>query len=174
MATSVLAIDTGSHSAAAIGAEAPPILASVHLTAGNDPDDHGPRYAQYAEWLADLIAVHQPGVLAFESPLVPRGNNMITNANTVRFLLGLAAITELTGHDAGLRVFEANLQSTKRHFAGTGRADKPAMMARCRQLGWAPKNHNEADAAALWSYAKSILEPGFAYRMTPLLGRAHG
>lgn len=167
----VLAVDCGTVSGAAVdGERGIPILTSKRLGA-IDADDHGARYAVFEQWLCDLIAVHQPTAFAFESPLVPRGNNVLTNANTIRFLLGLAAVAELVGTRAGLEVFEANVQQVKRHFAGNGRADKTAMMQRCRLLGWNAKNHNEADAAGLWALAKSTLDPKFAPQTTPLFGR---
>ena len=44
--------------------------------------------------------------------------------------------------------------SIKKHLTGNGRATKQQMMAACRTLlGIAPKNDNEADAAALLSLA---------------------
>jgi hypothetical protein len=56
----------------------------------------------------------------------------------------------------------------KKHFAGTGRADKSAMIARCRQLGWPARNDHEADAAAVWSHIKALVDPKFSLTVTPL------
>jgi Holliday junction resolvasome RuvABC endonuclease subunit len=46
----------------------------------------------------------------------------------------------------------------KRHIAGKGNADKPAMIAAVKALGFAPADDNEADALALlhWAIAQGI------------------
>lgn len=67
-----------------------------------------------------------------------------------------------------------NIASIRRHFVGghvtsaayghlpvaarkaaARKAGKAAVMNRCRALGWAVRNDNEADACALWDYAAS-------------------
>jgi hypothetical protein len=39
---------------------------------------------------------------------------------------------------------------------------------RCRSLGWAVNNSDEADACALWDYQICHLRPDLAARTTPL------
>lgn len=154
--------------------EGRPIFATFHGPRHAAREDYGVRYAAFRAWMVDTITVHQPELIAIEAPLMPRGDNMKTNLITVRLLMGLAAVAEEVAATMGVRCVEENVQTIKKHFAGTGRADKDAMLARCRQLGWAVANHHEADAAALWSYCKAKTDPKFQYSTTPLFaeGRA--
>lgn len=141
-----------------------------------DGIDYGRTYAGFRGRLVALIGVVKPSCVAFEAPMHVvggHGSSRPTNQATVRVLFGLAAITEEACGSLGVLCFEVNIATIKKHFAGHGRAEKNAMMARCRQLGWAVENDNEADAAALWCYAKSIRDPKWSPNGTPLFGGAH-
>lgn len=138
-------------------------------------NDFGTAYVALERFIVDAVSVHQITHLAFEAPLVMAGRagaKVQTNVNTVRKLLGLAAVAELVGTRLGLQVYEANVQTVKKHFAGTGRATKDDIKARCRLLGWPIKDDNAADAAALWSYAKSLFDRSWAPRSTPMFAGA--
>lgn len=137
-------------------------------------EDLGAAFLDFEERVEDLIAVHQPAVLAFEAPLViggGRGTTRPTNHNTIRLLFGLAAIAELVGTRRQLRVFEAHIGTVRRHFCGSGRADKADVMARCRLLGWDVKTNDAADGAAIWDFARHTLRRPTS-NAGPLLGRA--
>ena len=136
--------------------------------------EFGRTFAGYRRWLVGLIGMVKPATVAFEAPLqIVQGNRskVRTNQNTIRILFGLAAITEMVIAEAGVRPYEANVMTVKRHFAGSGHADKAAMKARCRQLGWQIVDDNAADAAALWAYMKALEDPKWAPRSTPLFAR---
>lgn len=123
-------------------------------------EDLGGAFVDFETHLEDLITVHQPAVLAFEAPLViggGRGTTRPTNHSTVRLLFGLAAIAELVGTRRHLRVFEAHIGTVRRHFCGSGRADKRDVLARCRLLGWDVKSADAADGAAIWDFARHTL-----------------
>lgn len=154
----VLALDLSSHTGWAIdrptGGEKP-LSGVVDLPL--DGDEYGRAFVAFEQFLCDAIAAHAPDAVAFEAPLMHRGSNFITTEQTVRLLFGLAAITELVAHRSGLMAYEVNVATVKRHFAGNGRATKADMMARCRQLGWEVKDHNAADACAVWDFVRHKL-----------------
>lgn len=118
--------------------------------------ENGRTFKYFDEWLSDFVSLVRPDVLVFEAPL--NIHNAFTSENTVRLLFGLAAIAELVATRYGLQRFEANNATVRKHFLGSARgksADlKLKTMARCRALGWYPKDHNEADAIALHDYAR--------------------
>jgi crossover junction endodeoxyribonuclease RuvC len=154
----VLALDLSSHTGWATDAPGggdKPLSGVVDFDLNGD--EYGPTFSAFRQWLTDAAGVHNPEVLAFEAPLMPHGGNFMTSEQTVRLLIGLAAHAEQIGHALGLETVECNVQTVKRHFAGTGRADKAAMLARCQQLGWNIRNHNAADAAAVWDYTRHSL-----------------
>ena len=84
----------------------------------------------------------------FEAPLLPR----TTSFKTVTKLHSLAGITELLCLRSQVKVRSANNTTVKKAFTGHGRAEKSAMCDRAKQLGFNPKDDNEADAIAIWFY----------------------
>lgn len=176
----VLALDISTRTGFAHDGHDPgrPISGVIRLpkAAGDDLDgwELGPLFADYRRQLAALVLVLQPDIVAFEAPLqIVHGREAAarTSQNTIRLLFGLAGITEGLLAEKKLRSYESNIASVKKHFAGSGRADKSAMVARCRQLNWEVQDHNAADACGLWSLVKSLHEPGWSPSSTPLFGR---
>lgn len=133
-----------------------PLLETLRLPKPPDPDDFGVRYAALAGAIRDRIAVHGLKALAYEAPIMT-GKGVVMNRRTAQLLIGLTAIVELVAHEAGIPVYMEEVSTVRKHFCGNGRADKPAVMARCRTLGWAARNDNEADAAALCDYVRHTL-----------------
>lgn len=128
----------------------------------------GLKLKSFAAWLYELIGVIEPDLLAIEAPLVQRGGNFKSNIDTARLLNNLAGTAHYVAACAGVPVTEKNVGTIKLHFAGSGRADKRAMMERCRQLRWTVRNDHEADAAGLWCLVKSERQPLWAPTATPL------
>jgi hypothetical protein len=136
--------------------------------------EYGRTFAAFRKWLVDFIGVVKPGTLAFEAPLqIVQGHRakVSTNQSAIRILFGLAAIAEMTATECNLRPYECNVQTVKRHFTGSGHADKDAMMARCRQLGWPAQDHNGADACGVWCLVKGLQDPSWRPAMGPLFQR---
>lgn len=125
--------------------------------------DYGRAFGTFERWLMDTIIAHEPDVVAFEAPLIVggrHGTTAPTNVATVRLLLGLCSIAELVAHRAQLECFETHIQSVRKHFTGSGRAQKRDVLERCRVLGWHVGTNDEADAAAIWDYARHTLRAG--------------
>lgn len=119
------------------------------------------RFAEaYNEWLLDMITLESPGLVVFEAPILA-GQTTLT---TARKLTGLAWHTEFVCRLREIRCAEHHLQSVKKFFAGSGRADKAAMIAAARRQGWDPKDDNAADALGLWACAVHQKCPQHAQR----------
>lgn len=135
----------------------------------------GATFESFRRWLIGKIDEVKPWSIAFEAPLHVLRAGVRSNQQTLRILFGLAAMAEAVAYELDIAIAEANIGTIKSHFAGSGKADKDAMVARCQQLRWdigAPADHNRADAAGLWSLAKSLSDPKFAPIATPLFARA--
>lgn len=172
MAT-VLALDIATRTGAAWdGDGGRPRVATFVLPAGSGIESMGRRVKAFVAWLHPLGQLIKPDVVAIEAPLVTRGDNVKTNVDTVRLLITLAGVAHYVANTLGCRSIEKNVQSVKRHWAGSGHADKAAMLARCRQLGWQVEDDHQADACALWALVKAELDPAFGYRTTPMFGHA--
>ncbi|MCA3246946.1 MAG: hypothetical protein ING19_20740 [Azospirillum sp.] len=135
--------------------------------------EYGDRYVDLRDRIRDMIAVHQPTVGVFEAPLPFAGGSNFAGAmatsQTVRLLLGFAAIAEEVMSRAGLQVFEVNVQQVRKHFCGDPRAKKDDVMRVCRTLGWAVADHNAADAMAAWDFARAGLRMGAVAPNRPIL-----
>lgn len=134
----------------------------------------GETFEMFRRWLIRTVDEVKPHEIVFEAP-VNILHGIKSNQQTVRVLFGLAAMAEAVAYELDFPISEGNIGAIKKHFAGTARAQKPDMVARCKQLGWdigMKPDHNRADAAALWSMTKSIRDPKWSPMSTPLFARA--
>ena len=143
----------------------------VTMTIG-DYEGTGPKLARFEDWLCDQIEFHAPEVVAIEAPLIPGGNALMTRAETVLLLIKLSGVAELVAERFGRKTMLVNVARVKKHFTGSGRAEKADMLKRCADLRWPVRNHNEADACGVWSLAKATIDPKWAPMATPLFARA--
>src|SRR5262245_14420485 len=93
----------------------------------------------------ELILQHKPGVVAFEAPIfLPRDR-----WHTRRLLVGLVTIIELAAAMANLRCLEVMPREAKQCLTGDRDADKQAMVAAAKGMGWRVADHHQADACAV-------------------------
>lgn len=156
------------------GAEAPALGV---VTMPSTADEIGPFLDHFFRWLHAKITEIQneyeletkPGpfgpkctdeaalVAAFEAPLLPRDKwdpvkrKMVaqTNIVTTRKLQGLAGVAEMVFLQRGVPCSEAHVGTVKK-IMGSGDNTKPDMMAAAKRAGLNPKDHNAADAFAVW------------------------
>src|SRR5262245_53178133 len=92
-----------------------------------------------------LIADHHPELVAFEAPIfLPRDR-----WHTRRLLVGLVTIIELAAAMANLRCLEVMPREAKQCLTGDRDADKQAMVAAAKGMGWRVADHHQADACAV-------------------------
>lgn len=101
-------------------------------------------------------------IIVFEAPLLPRakidpdptkGGRIIqapVTISTTRKLQGLAGVAEMVAVQRNCLVEEVYNSTIKKHLGGSGRAEKPDMMAAAERCGLKPKVHDEADAFGIW------------------------
>lgn len=123
----------------------------------------------FGSWLSDFIALNRPGLIAIEAPAI---GGVPMSEHEAMLLIGMAFMTASIAEANGIGFVRAHVSTVRKHFCGSGRAKKPDVMARCRLLSWAPKNGDEADAAALWDWAKSTHDRGHLIVSAPLFARA--
>lgn len=122
------------------------------------PEDYGSRFRSYHDWLCDMLTVHEPDVVAFESPVTGAFGSAVTNEHTLRFLIGLASITELIAALRQVRCLEINVSTAKKALTGNGRAEKSEMLVAATRRGFGCADHNQADACAVGLVAYGHLE----------------
>ncbi len=116
-------------------------------------DDIGRFLAPFHDWLKMFAA--DADYVFFEAPYVSGGGGggKKTSQDTARKLFGLAAMTEYVCHVLEVRCFEENIMEITKMFCGRCPRRSPEKKAltilTCKQMGWDPKNNDEADALAL-------------------------
>lgn len=129
------------------------------------------------EWLAALLDPQpRPDVLVIEAMLPPGAKVGGTNTHVRDRLAGLHGVVRAVAHCRGVYNIQAHpVAAIRGHFIGVRglkRAKaKPAIVARCRELGWPCDDDNAGDALAAWSFACSLIDPAQALRVSPLFNR---
>lgn len=122
--------------------------------------------------ISELSKLIHPKIVVIEAPL-QMGHR---SARTALVLISLYGAACAAGNNAGARVIPANVATWRKHFVNQGFPDnaKDAVAERCRILGWSVDNHDEADAAGIWSWGMATNFPKWSPKSTPLFseGRA--
>jgi Holliday junction resolvasome RuvABC endonuclease subunit len=113
----------------------------------------GAVFNRFREWLLDQITVHDPRLIVYEAPILTGAR---TTPQTALRLMGLVSHTVEIAYAREVRIEPANNLTVKKFMTGSGRAEKPDMVAAARDRGFNPNDHNCADAIAifLWSEAR--------------------
>lgn len=136
-------------------------LASGVWSLGSELTSRGTVFARVHE---NIMALHRLGEIeaVFYEDLVNivPGSPVPTNKDSILLAAGIAGHIESFGEAMGFRVIRAVHQATwRRHFIGkmprgTKSVDLKAMaMERCRQLGFRPAKHDQAEAIGILDYA---------------------
>ncbi len=131
----------------------------AYETAGNSPAAK----AAFSDWLDGLIRRTRPRLVVVEAPVVtkPRkaeGRSSSAGYNFKAWYLRGVAEAVVGAHRVELR--EVQPATLKKFGAGSGRADKPAMIRAAQMLygvALGPKQDDEADALHLAAYGRQTL-----------------
>ncbi|MCV6799859.1 crossover junction endodeoxyribonuclease RuvC [Achromobacter ruhlandii] len=108
----------------------------------------GQRWARFRGWLADTVATFQIDAVVYER--VVFGHSSAASSDVYG---GFKALVELAADTHSLTLSSVAVPTVKKHFTGSGRADKEAMLAQAKARGFSPDSHNAADALAILSWA---------------------
>ncbi|MCO8017520.1 crossover junction endodeoxyribonuclease RuvC [Brevundimonas diminuta] len=159
----IMALDLATQTGLCIGApDARPALS--HFRLPSTGTDVGLFLSAWEDWLRPQVREVGPSLIVFEAPILA-GQTQIA---TTRKLQGMAGVTEMVAHRAGIECAEVATSQVKKALTGNGRAEKPAMMAACRAYGFDPKTSDEADAFGIWLCAVRFRHPSHAWRWEPL------
>lgn len=155
----ILALDIASTTGWAEGLPGErPISGSVRLAPPGSP--HAAVFGAMLAFVGARLSAFRYRLVVFEAPLDPRWKGAMTNTNTARLLLGLPAVFEAVAYQTGhYSISEATSGDVRKHMLGCRpkAADaKPLVIAKARQMGFDPKDDNEADALLLWHFARDV------------------
>ncbi|MCV9940943.1 hypothetical protein OIU35_31720 [Boseaceae bacterium BT-24-1] len=138
--------------------------------------------AKLGTWLIEFCRVSRPDWLYYEAALniIPGEYDAEEqrvkakgNPQTTITLAKMTGVVEFIAEMKHIRWRTANVQTVRKNFLGSGRPDQPKkhVKAMCLELGWTPKNTDESDAAAVWSWACIQVAPSQAQIVTPMQHR---
>jgi Holliday junction resolvasome RuvABC endonuclease subunit len=141
----ILAFDTATNTGCAFGvAGGTPRAWTVSLGQADWPV----RFSKTLRMTQHYIEKLEPDLVAVEQFV----GGPKANAN----LVGLVACVLGEATRLGVKTVTYYPASIRSHFLGRGRGKGPIkaqVFARCVSLGWNPKDSDQSDACALWSYA---------------------
>jgi hypothetical protein len=162
----ILAMDLSKRSAGwACWSPADERAVSGAWTLGSEYTSDGMTYCRLHQNMSDLNALGAIDAVFWEEPLDARVLSGHTNIDSLRVLNGLAAHAASWADAMGCRhARSVPMASWRRHFLGKmPRATKSAelkemAMQRCRQLGFKPAKHDEAEAIGILDWACDQLQ----------------
>ena len=116
-------------------------------------------YCRLQRNLSDLHIVQPINAITYEDSLPAEALHGHTSRDTIKAAVGLTEHVESFGEALGIRTRYTNLSTWRRHFIGamkrgTKTVDlKAYAMQRCRDLGFDPATHDEAEALGILDYA---------------------
>jgi len=139
-------------------------VASGYWQLGSEYSSRGRVYAKLHENLTDLHRLGAIDALFFEEAIHPAKLQGHTNIESIKLACGLGAHAESWGEAMGCRIVrEVNQFTCCRHFIGSMRRGtktpdlKEYAVQRCRELGFAPRKHDEAEAIGILDFACDAL-----------------
>jgi hypothetical protein len=127
------------------------------------------------EWAIDTIKPPLPDVVAIEALLPPqaaRGKSNVDHdllAHLHGIIMGVCFVRGI------FKVRKHAVMTVRRHFIDLKTCrrgeSKAEVQRKCKELGWLAADADAADAAALWSYQASLIDPEQAVRISPLFHR---
>jgi hypothetical protein len=130
-----------------------------------DPEDLGRTGCALHRELQALHVVHGFERIYYEAPIPPSQMMGQTHLATIAKAFGIAAHIESFAYAMNLRCRHVSIATWRKLFLGKGAGEssktfKDWSMKRCRELGWNPRYHDEADALGILDYAIG-LDPDF-------------
>jgi Holliday junction resolvasome RuvABC endonuclease subunit len=150
----VLALDFGTRTgwAAIDGGRVESGVQTFDLARGESP---GMRFIRFRRWLEEIITLTQPGLCVYEAAHHRGGH-------ATELLVGMATRLQEACAQRGIEHAAIHSATLKKVSCGSGRADKPTMLAEARHQfpGRMVADDNEADALLLLCYAREKFGDG--------------
>ena len=147
----ILSLDLATNTGWCVGAataDAIPRMNSVRL---GKAGDHGSIGAGLDDWLWSFADLTKPTMLVVEAAI---GQHLGQNA--AKIALGLLMVCEVFAFRREIPITQCASSSVRARVIGSGRAQKPEVMAWCKSQGWNPPDNDASDAAALWELARRV------------------
>lgn len=176
----LLALDLATNTGWCAGTgEDMPELGTVRMPSTGE--EIGPFADFFERWLSRHLDELQPSMVLFEAPLLPtakfdRQTQVFTPAPTTIATTGklqwMAGDVERQCYRRHLEVRQVYGSTVKKELSGSGKGQKPDMMAAARKCGVNPANFDEADAFGCWLVGVRYYATGYRPKWDRLLYRS--
>ena len=144
----IIALDLGSHMALAHNGMDDPIIVDSHHFEGCRSHRMGATFKWLHKRFTQIKAACPIDLVVYERPF---GRGM----DATRCGWGIAGLVEAAATIQGWPVTDTDPQTIKKFATGKGRAEKEAMIAAARKMGYTGHDEHEADAFCLLKYAEA-------------------
>jgi hypothetical protein len=148
-----------------------PVLETVRF--GDNGASHFEIGARALRWVAFRLRDERPDQIWIEEPISFAGLAGKTNKNSLVRLNGLFLLIGSAARLKGVPVHLVKVNEARKNFIGKGRLKGAEAKRRCRgmckQLGWAVRNDDESDAAAIWWVACAANAPELVPPISPMM-----
>jgi len=144
----VLALDLGTKCGYAVRRRDGSIIHGTEVFTPRKSWTPGQRWQRFRAWLSGAIVREQVHVIAFERVVFAH-----SSASASDVYGGFKALVEMAADQHRCELLTVAVPTVKKHWTGSGRADKAAMVAEAKRRGFRPDSDNDADALAVLSWA---------------------
>jgi crossover junction endodeoxyribonuclease RuvC len=146
----ILALDLGSITGFASGVDDKILKSDTRNWIGRDKWFSNESFANYFNWL-------HPIVKNYDKVIVERPNSHMPGFHAVRVAFGMYGVLQAVCGGWQKEIIPVSATEIKKFWTKDGRADKEAMVSHAIMRGYQPKDHNEADAIAIYHYYQEVL-----------------
>jgi hypothetical protein len=136
-------------------------------------DEHEDIYGRAHHWFSEHLTQRMPDAVAIEAPILVTDG--ATNNDALNRTRGLYAVFAGAVKARGIRLLRVEVKTWRKYFLGRGNLARPLAKAECVRicnlLDWHPPSIDAAEAAGIWAWSCSQLEPQSTQRIEPLFLR---
>lgn len=144
----ILALDLGTYTGWALSARGGFVTCGTEHFMNRRSWTPGQRWKRFEAWLFAMLAEQQVHVVAFESVVFGHSSSRASDVYG-----GFRCLVEKAVEGRNIDLMTVAVPTVKKHWTGSGRADKAAMVAEARRRGFRPDSDNAADALAVLDWA---------------------
>lgn len=144
----ILALDLGTKCGYALRRRDGSIVHGTEVFTPRKSWTPGQRWQRFRSWLSTVINEHQVHVIAFERVVFAHSSAAASDVYG-----GFKCLVEIAADQHRCELLDVAVPTVKKHWSGSGRADKAAMVAEAKRRGFRPDTDNAADALAVLSWA---------------------
>ena len=166
----IIGIDPATNTGVCVGKVGKTPVLSAHRWRESRNDPLEDLLGRALFFMADLLRTNTPDVVAIEPPV--RVSTGDTSYETMVLTHSLYAVFAACTRARGIQLLRADVRTWRKYFLGAGNLKgeeaKRQAVRLCQRLGWDAPTHDAAEAAGIWLWGCSRVDPRNVPRHGPL------